>query len=70
MESLNADFFFFFFQFFAKIIKSFALSSWLGILNIRELETFQRFSPNLLNFQLPLLTEIEVKLLFAYHVIT
>ena len=67
MESLNADFFF---QFFAKIIKSFALSSWLGILNIRELETFQRFSPNLLNFQLPLSTEMEVKLLFAYHVIT
>ena len=43
MESLNGDLF----HFFTKIFKSFVLNGSLGIHLL--LETFQRFSPNLLN---------------------
>ena len=56
MESLSVEFF----QFFAKIIKRFALSSLLGIR--LYLETFLRFSPDLLNLQWPMSAEVEIKL--------
>ena len=48
MESLIAEFF----QFSVKVIKSFILGSYLGIR--LYMETFQRFSLNLSNFQWPL----------------
>ena len=56
MESLNDDYL----KFSAKIIKSFVLSSQLGIR--LQLEIFQRISPNLPNFQGSLSAEVEIKL--------
>ena len=64
MEILIAEFF----HFSSKIIGSFVLSS-LPKIHL-SLETFQRFSPNLLNFQWPFSTEVEIKRFFKYHVIT
>ena len=61
MESLIAEFF----QFSAKVIKNFVLSSWLGI--GLYVEKYEMFSSNLLNFQCRLSAEVEIKLFYAYH---
>ena len=61
MESLIAEFF----QFSAKAIKNFVLSSWLGI--GLYVEKYEMFSSNLLNFQCRLSAEVEIKLFYAYH---
>ena len=61
MESLIAECF----QFSAKVIKTFVLSSWLGI--GLYVEKYEMFSSNLLNFQCRLSAEVEIKLFYAYH---